>query len=287
MFAVLAATRFAHFAAIGLLFGLAAFPFYASGEKPPRLRGALLACGVLALLTGVLELMAMAGNMGDSWRSAFDPQVLSAAVTDTMFGRVWVGRLALAVVVVGLCVDRRSEQNLLLLTASGGLLASVALTGHSAIPGGPVGLIHQVADAAHLLAAGWWVGGLLALVLASGTLGDRAPVVLGRFSRIGYAAVAVIVASGLIKSVILAGHWSALATSAYGWVLLAKIGLFAGMGLLALSNRFQITPALATGADPRRWMVRLRRQVAVEFALALLVLAVVGALGAMQPPISQ
>jgi putative copper resistance protein D len=239
------------------------------------------------LLTGALELMAMAGNMGDSWRSAFDPQILSAAVTDTTFGRVWVGRLALAVVVVGLCVGRRSGMNPLLFMASGALLASVALTGHSAIPGGPVGLIHQVTDAAHLLAAGWWVGGLLALVLAAGTLGDQASVVLGRFSRIGYAAVAVIIASGLIKSVILVGHWSALATSAYGWVLLAKIGLFAGMGLLALSNRFQITPALASGADPQRWMARLRRQVAVEFALALLVLAVVGALGAMQPPISQ
>ena len=75
--------------------------------------------------------------------------------------------------------------------------------------------------------------------------------------------------------------------SAYGWVLTFKLSLFAGMGLLALSNRFQLTPALAAGADPQRWQARLRLQVSLEFALGILVLAVVGALGAMSPPASQ
>ena len=68
--------------------------------------------------------------------------------------------------------------------------------------------------------------------------------------------------------------------------LLLKIGLFAGMGALALANRFWITPGLKRGGDPAIWLPRLRRQVMAEFALGIGVLAVVGALGAMSPPVS-
>jgi putative copper export protein len=58
------------------------------------------------------------------------------------------------------------------------------------------------------------------------------------------------------------------------------------MGLLALSNRFWITPGLDRGGDRGPWLKRLQLQVSAEFALGLGVLAVVGALGAMSPPIS-
>ena len=285
MFAVLAATRFAHFAAICLLFGLAAFPVYAGDQGGSALRQARRACSLLALVSGVLVLLAMAGGMGDSWRSAFDPDILQAAITDTEFGRVWAARLLVAIVTVGVC--RWARRDGPVLAASGLLLASVALAGHSAIPGGPTGLIHQLADAAHLLAAGWWSGGLLALLLVANTLGARAPAVLHRFSQVGYVAVALIMASGVIKSIILVSPLSALWASAYGAVLLIKVALVGGMGLLALSNRFQITPGLAAGTDDSRWMARLRVQIAAEFALAILILALVGALGAMSPPVSQ
>lgn len=289
MFAALAAARFAHFAAISLLFGVAAFPFYAppGAEPPSRFSSALRGFAVLALLTAAVELVAMAGNMGGSLDSMFDREVLLSAATDTQFGRVWLGRLALSVVVVALSLQRRPAGSRSLLAASGLLLASVALTGHSGLPGGWLGKVHQLADAAHLLAAGWWIGGLLALALAARTLGDQAAAVLARFSGIGYVAVGTILATGLLKSAVLLGSTSALLNTAYGWVLLLKIVLFGCMGLLALSNRFQITPALERGRDPAQPTRRLRTQVTVEFCLGVAVLAVVGALGAMPPPIAQ
>lgn len=289
MFAVLAATRFAHFAAMGLLFGLAAFPFYAgralAGRAVPRRM--VLACAVLALATGVLELLAMVGSMGGTWLSAFDPDMLAAAVTDTAFGRIWLWRLGLAAVTVALCARRFPRREEALPIASGLLLASVALTGHSAMPGGGVGALHEAADAVHLLAAGWWSGGLLALLMAAGAAGDRLPWLLGRFSRIGYAAVGLIIVSGLIKSVVLVSPASALLTTAYGGVLIAKVALLAAMGLLALSNRVHVTPALKAGVDPSRWRARLVGQVGVEFGLAMLILALVGVLGAMSPPVAE
>ena len=290
MFEVLAAARFAHFAAICILFGLAAFPFYAVGpdEDAPRFDRAVRWSAVLALLTAWIVLLAMTANIGGSAASAFDPGVLSAVAGDTRFGQVWVARILLAVVVLGACVKRKARpgRDKPLLVLSGLLLASVALTGHSALPGGVPGILHTLADIVHLIAAGWWVGGLLALVLLARSLGDRALPTLERFSGVGYGMVAAIILTGLFKSALLVASIPASVSTAYGWVLLAKIGLAAAMGLLALSNRFWITPALKRAGPQPLWLGRLHWQVSVEFAVGLAVLAAAGVLGAMSPPIS-
>ena len=288
MFALAAAARFSHFAALTLLFGLAVFPLYAG--RPGQSKGLerlIDGCAVAVLVTGLLELAAMVANMGGSLGAVVDPQVISAAVTDTDFGRVWIARLALAAVLLAVRMRRRLPGDPVLVGLSGLALASVALTGHSSMPGGGLGLAHQIADAGHLLAAGWWIGGLAALLASSPTLqGAEAAPLLQRFSGIGYWAVAVIIATGLFKSAILIARPAALFGSAYGELLLLKLALVAGMGALALSNRFWITPALVRGADETASLRRLRVQVAVELCLGLMVLGVVGALGSMQPPIS-
>jgi putative copper resistance protein D len=272
-----------------MLFGVTAFPLYAYGRDdavPPRPR---LTCALaaLALVSAGLELMAMAANMGDSLGSALDPQVLSAAVADTTFGRVWLGRIFLAIALLTLTLRARPGRDRAILTLSGLSLASIALTGHSALPGGGLGGLHRLADAVHLIAAGWWIGGLLALALSAQTLGSKATRVLKRFSRLGYVAVAAIVLSGLVKSLILIAPLDRLVTTAYGWTLLIKLAVFAGMGALALCNRVWITPRLAQGDRPTVWLRRLKTQVILEFALGIVLLAVVGALGAMSPPISE
>ena len=284
MFALLAAARFAHFAGLSLLFGLAAFPFYA-GEAPAGLGRVLKASAALALASGVAVMASSAANMGGAFGAILDPSVYAAMIGDTVYGQVWLGRLALAA--VALAVSLRSPgKDRVLLVLSALLIASVGLTGHSAMPGGALGAVHEVADALHLLAAGWWIGGLLALILFAGRLGERAAAVLGRFSRIGYGAVAILILSGALKSAILLGAPGALVSTAYGRTLLAKLALFAGMGALALSNRLQIAPALARAPGAAPWLGRLKVQAAAEFALGLAILALVGALGAMAPPIS-
>jgi putative copper resistance protein D len=242
---------------------------------------------VVALVSGWAVLMLMTAGMGGSLGAAVDPSFLTSAVSDTQFGRVWIIRILLAIAVLGLIVKPRPPRDQSLLVLSGVLLASVALTGHSALPGGVPGILHQLADAAHLLAAGWWIGGLLALVLTARALGGQAHDVLHRFSGVGYGAVAAIVLTGLFKSAILVATLGGVDSTAYGWTLLLKVALAALMGLLALSNNFLVTRRLKDGADQALWLGRLQHSVAVEFALGLGVLAVVGALGALSPPISQ
>ena len=287
-FALLAASRFAHFASAGLLFGLTAFPFYAygPGEEPLRFPRALRWSAVIALVSSWAVLLMMAAGMGGSLNGAVDPHVLSTAVSDTAFGRVWMVRILLAIALMAVMVRPRPARDKLMLILSGLFLASVALTGHSAMPGGAPGVLHRLADAVHLIAAGWWIGGLLALVLAVRRLGPEAAKVLHRFSGVGYGAVAAIVFTGLFKSLILVATLNGADSTAYGLTLLLKVILFLGMGALALSNRFWITPGLDRGGDRDLWLKRLQWQVGAEFALGMGVMAVVGALGAMSPPIS-
>jgi putative copper resistance protein D len=285
MLALLAAARFAHDAAVALLFGLVAFPTGAVQPAESRLAVWIKGAAVLAPLTAVIELLLMAANMGGSLGAMVDPAVLSAAATDTWFGKVWLARVALALVVAVIALRSRGRPGRGLVVLAALLLASIALTGHSALPGGALGGLHRAADAVHLLAAGWWLGGLLALAILAPALRDAA-VLLGCFSRIGYAAVAAILASGAIKSWLLLGSLPPLARTAYGRLLLVKVALFLAMGLIALANRVWITPALAREGDSRLWLGRLRRHANVELGLGLAVLAVVGLLGALSPPVS-
>jgi putative copper resistance protein D len=285
-FALLAATRFAHFASAGALFGLVAFPFYAATPPELRLPRAVKWAGVLALLSAWAVLVMMAAQMGGSLGSAFDLQFLSVAVGDTAVGRVWIVRVLVGVALLARIVRPRPARDVPVLVLSGLLLASIALTGHSAMPGGWIGLLHRLADALHLLAAGWWIGGLAALALTARRLGPEVAPVLGRFSGVGYGAVAALILSGVFKTAVLVQPLSALVTSAYGRVLLVKLALFAGMLLLALSNRLQVTPMLAREPGGAA-LGRLQRQAGLEFALGIGVLAAVAALGAMAPPVSQ
>jgi putative copper resistance protein D len=283
MLEILAATRFAHFAAIALLFGLAVFPFYAFRPPDPALG---FGRSIAALISGVLALLGAAANIGGALASAWDVNLLSSVIGDTEFGRVWVARLVLCLIIVALRTRAKAGPDPAIAVLSGVLLASVSLTGHSRSPTGALGVASVAADGLHLLAAGWWIGGLLGLVIAAQRLGHDPAGVLARFSGVGYGAVAIIVLTGVFKAWLLLGHVQALVSTPYGFTLLAKLVLFAGMGAMALSNRLWISPALARvrAADQRLWLDRLRLQAAVELGLGLLVLAAVGLLGAMEPP---
>jgi putative copper resistance protein D len=296
----LALARFVHFAATALLFGLAAFPLYVL--RPPerfaparavRLMRALRVC-TLVVAVGVLAVfLATAANMAGDPAAAFDPATLAGVLQDTGFGRIWAARLGLALVLAIWAFRRRMIPGRLFAGLAGLLLASVALTGHSRMQDGPAGILHIGADALHLLAAGWWIGGLAALLLTvvrsgadQGADEPSAAAALSRFSGVGYGAVAILVVSGLIDSWLLVGGLGNWLTTTYGRLLMVKIGLFAAMGALALSNRLRISPALALGSDADLWLARLRRRVLAEQVLGALVVAAVALLGLLEPPVS-
>ncbi|MFI8323607.1 copper resistance CopC/CopD family protein [Streptomyces sp. NPDC085529] len=94
-------------------------------------------------------------------------------------------------------------------------------------------------DILHLLAVAAWLGGLTTLLVAL----YRAPSVeraaVERFSRVAFASVAVLVATGLYQSWRQVGSWSALTGTRYGQLLLVKIGLMGVLvGIAWISRRW-------------------------------------------------
>jgi len=300
----LVCARFVHLAAAMVIFGLALFPFYGDSHlvgTPARIyhwrRLSLWAASLLALVTGVawgfFTLAAMVGTL----RAALDLDSLLSVLRETSFGPVWAARLVLTVVVIGQLMRRIGDEegrDPLLLMISAILLLSLALTGHTQANEGALRVIHVCVDAAHLVAAGAWLGGLMQLLFLivltarfpSADHFNLATGALTRFSGVGYVAVAVLIATGLVNAWVLLGSVNHLASTPYGQVLSLKLMLFLGMLGLAVHNRFRLVPALTTGVkravpDTLR---RLRRNVAGEQLLGLTVVGIVAFLGTMQPP---
>ena len=173
--------------------------------------------------------------------------------------------------------------------------ASLAWLGHGAATDGAMGGAHLAADILHALSASVWVGALGGFLLLVNDAMRRPGglqalhTALRRFSRIGVALVAVLVLSGLVNSWVLVGpaNVGKLLTTYYGRVLLAKLALFAGMLVLAALNRNRHTPALAADLATTQEgtsLGSLRISIALEFALALGVLAAVAWFGTLPPP---
>jgi putative copper resistance protein D len=236
--------------------------------------------------------------MTGDWSQILEPDILAAVLVETQFGRVWIGRLALLAAVLALTLlwrrqTRGREQFLLLL--SGMLTASLVGVGHGSIGTGSLGLIHPAADMAHLLCAAAWLGGLVCLGLDLRHASNRGDVesidmvrtMLPRFARLGYVAVATLLMTGCINTMVLVSRPEALIVTDYGRILLLKLGLVAMMIAIAICNRLIFSPWILQGAQsPGRDTENtktLYRIVAVEQAIGLLVLAAVAVLGTTHP----
>jgi putative copper resistance protein D len=311
----LIAARALHFTAVIALTGVFAFErlvadpaFRLPGAAPAsaaELRGRLgwlaWASLALSLVSGAAWLVAVAAGMsGKPLGVALSKGAVLVVLTRTQFGEDWLLRLALAVL-LGFCLlgqRRRAGGAIgwtaLLLVAV--MLASLAWAGHGAATPGPPGDLHLTADMFHLLGAGMWLGTLppLVLLLAEARrIGNAewaaiARTATRRYSRLAVASVAVLLAGGVVNTWFLAGTVPALVGTEYGRLLLAKVGLFIAMLLVAAVNLLRLTPRLASSSSRTRnavWrtVARLQTNARLEAALGLGVLAIVGVLGTLPP----
>jgi copper resistance protein D len=298
-------SRFLHYAASTMLAGVAFFPLYAyAAAEPERLvrwRGRVLLCSAILALIGCVGWFAFSvAQMSGGLADVIDPEVVGAVVHHTGFGVVWMTRMAVAagLVAVTIMLPSRSSmgRDLLIAVLAAGLLASLAGAGHAQMKDGWEGALHVTADAAHLLAAGAWLGGLLPLgIILLGNRETRMDAVdvegvLTRFSGMGYAAVATLVGTGLVNSWFLVGSVSNLFVTTYGWILMIKLACFGGMLTLAAANRFWLMPGLEAAGrvgTTNAWKRQLRIHVLGEQGLGLLVLLCVSIIGTIRPAIGQ
>lgn len=174
----------------------------------------------------------------------------------------------------------------------GSLLATPGLAGH---PGStPPIALNVAADVLHMLAAAAWIGGLFILSYAvfrplrhdpDAQSSVLLPVV-SRFSAIATVALATIVITGVLRSWAEVGALRALTSSTYGWVLLTKLGVFMPLVALGAFNNRRTLPRLkerAQGTHEEGPYRSLRRLVAIEVALGVVVVAVTALLVNLPP----
>ena len=131
-------------------------------------------------------------------------------------------------------------------------------------------------DVGHQIAAGTWVGGAAALLVA--LRATSAPSRLAhRFSTAAMVGAVVIAATGTASALINTGSWDAVASTGYGRLVIAKVVGFAILVTFGWMNRRHLVPLVERTAAP------LLRSVRWEIVAAVGVLAVTAVL-IDQPP---
>jgi putative copper resistance protein D len=281
---LLLALRFLRYGLAMLLWGAG---LYATLVVPAglgiRLRTRIADLPVLAavaLVTVVaLRLPLMAASFATGWPDALRPDVL-AAVLQTWTGTGWIVEAVLAVFLVAAAGSPRLRWRITTPLA-GLLLATSVMTGHAAIGAGVLGPLHQLLDAAHLLAAGFWLGALppLALMLKDEGASPDAVRAIERFGTAGQAAVAVVLLTGITNALLVKRGVPLSWSSTYDILLLLKITVVLGMTGLAAYNRLGLLPRLAIGSNNAART--LRRTALLEAALGLTAVGLVSVFGTL------
>jgi copper transport protein len=274
-----------------------------------RFRLALVGAWVVLAVAGALALLFQAASAsGLGLTSAARPSVLGD-VLHTGYGRLWLaqGALTSAILVpVMSLTDPRPRWGLrpgtgvsALLVLGAGLAVVAALNGHARTLGNPRLAVASVT--VHLLAVAVWVGGLAVLVGVGGPAwrrlagADRPALlrqVVPRFSRVAMVAVAVVLVTGVVNTILELATPGDLWRLTYGRAILAKIVLLGVALALAARHRWVVPKRLAGGDESAvgsferssAWeTVALALTVAVTAGLVVLVPGRTVALGASGP----
>lgn len=291
--------RWLQFAAAVLALGLPLFQAFGLSEPGPQsARRAAIIAGLFLAMAALGSLLAQTAMMAGGWAAGLDPAALGYVVQSTSLGMAHLFRAGLALLGVAALFFawRHKSGELVAILALAGAVASFAWSGHGAASEGSLGLLHLAADIAHALAACVWLGALagFCLLLIRPVAREEAGTAraLAGFAAIGTVTVAVLVITGLINAAFLIGaeSFGLVPSSAWGFLLIAKLVLFAVMVGLAAYNRFTLTPALSCAvgaqADTDPPVRRLQISIGLEMLAGFALLGLVAAMGVQMPPAS-
>lgn len=244
------------FAGIALAIGLPVLLLvcWPQGWSEARLRRwagwGVAAVGVGAVLSFLVQGPYAAGvGLG----STFDPALLSATA-DSEYGRALVVRLGLAILLGAALLpgwidgERPGKGRIAVVGVLGvALVVSTAAVGHPVAGSLPV--LSVFVAAVHVAGMGVWIGGLVGLlgvVLRAGVPVATLAAVLPRFSRLAFGSMAALVLSGAVQAVREVGSPTALVSTTYGRLLVAKLVLVLMILAAAGVSRVWVQQHLAT-----------------------------------------
>ncbi|QPC90825.1 copper resistance CopC/CopD family protein [Mesorhizobium sp. INR15] len=198
----------------------------------------------------------------------------------TSFG--WTVLIALVALGLGLLslVGPRVTARPLALAGLLGVGAALAASGHASAAE-PQWLTRPMVFL-HGAGIAFWAGALVPLGLAMRSQSVEAAAFLRRFSRMILPVVAVLAAAGIVLGVVQVQTLSALVDTAYGRLLLIKLGLLVFLFTLAAINRWKLTAMAETGVTEVRQ--RLSRSIGVEILIVLAIFGVAAGWRFTPPP---
>ena len=275
--------RWLMYVGVLLVVGVAAFGIgvHPDVERDRSVLSRLLLGGaLLAATASLLQLLArVAVVSGTGMDGAMDSAAIAVVSRGGLLPAVTI-RVASAVLIVAASRTpdwwRLRGPGTAVVGAVLGMVASFQLVGHTA--SSQPELLVRGADAVHVLAAGVWAGGVVALgaVIASRRhRGLESGAIAARFSVVAAAAVVAVGVAGLALAVVELTSPVQLWSTGYGPLLMGKLGVVAVIGAIGLHNHRRLVPAMVQGrtiaAD------QLRRSILVEaaaFATAIVLTAV-------------
>ena len=266
------------FQAAGIAFFMAIF-----GDRLIHAGAGIRRLGLAAASGGILLLLTHqafdAARMADDFAGLFDFDLQRLALFSTGGAAHLMQALGLALVALGLWRPKRFGS---FITIAGAAFATVAfaLTGHTSVHAMRWLLVPLLVI--HLAIVAFWFGALAPLFMISKreVLNDASWIV-NRFSAVATWLVPCIVLAGLAIALILAPDLSVLRRP-YGQLLAVKLLGFILLMILAAFNKWRLTPMFAAGRVASG--SALRRSIAIEYALIVIVLSVTAALTAFFSP---
>lgn len=320
--------RFLGFAALFLLVGGAGFVagIWPAGATERRARQLLWGALIGSVVTTALAICLQGPYGGGLPLSEMVKPSVVSDVLRTRFGEVYLARLIVLVAVAAPLLARLLRPGRrpgwwtpMAIVAAAALLITPGLAGHAG--SGSLVALAIPFDLIHVAGAAVWVGGLAMLATVVLTRRPEEPSlrpVVVRYSQTALVAVAAIAITGGFAAWRQVGSWSAVTSTTFGRLLLAKTIIFAALvtvaafsrqllhGNLALpfglsrgpradSRASRLAGSLSRGPGamasppsrprPRRgqWRLRLRLSVLVELGLVAAILAVTAGLVNAQP----
>jgi copper transport protein len=275
------------------LAAIARWPLYGglAGVLGAGLVGALLHPRPPRRLRGVAAagwLLAAAGTVGVVAFQWLDSGAALTAFLGSSLGLIVVARvatiLATGVVVAALwrregdASARRPLFAVVLATAATALVVDV-LGGHAAASATPA--LAVAMQSVHGLAAGLWMGGLAALLVAViGLPTDEKALAVRRYSTAAGVLIGLVALSGIARAIDQVGTLAALVSTDFGRIVVLKSGALMALAGLGALNRFINVPAAV------RSLAGLRRAGSVEVTVGAIVFLLTALLVNAVPPIS-
>jgi copper resistance protein D len=213
--------------------------------------------------------------------------LLPAVLLKTHFGRAWIARTALLIIVA---IATATERGAIAAAAGAILLLTASLSGHAADSGDFS--LAVLTDWLHLLAVSIWIGGLVQLAfllrrwIASGELRASSTIAaeVKRFSTLASLSVAVVAATGMFQFWHRVGGVDALLGTNYGQTLGVKLVFVLGLLALGALNRYVLVPKFSSSPEAPR---KLFKSVCGEIVLASAILVCAAILLQLPPARNQ